>query len=264
VGCGRGGVALVTLTTDFGTIDPFVGIMKGVIATRAPGVQVVDVSHGVPAENVLAGALVLKAATPYFPRGTVHVAVVDPGVGTERSAICIETADACFVGPDNGLLTLAAPRDRVIRVSEITNERYMLSPISHTFHGRDVFAPAAAALATGIPPTSLGPEQTEIDYLDLPTPVPDGKAVRGQVIYADVFGNLATNIEATMLPPSIDHIEIAGRSIRHFVPTYGAVGPGELLALVNSWGLVEIAQREGDARELLGASVGATVTVVAA
>jgi S-adenosylmethionine hydrolase len=264
VGSGRGGVALITLTTDFGTIDPFVGIMKGVIATRAPEVQVVDVSHGIPAGNVLAGALVLKAAAPYFPLRTVHVAVVDPGVGTERRAICIETAEACFVGPDNGLLSLAAPLDRAIRVTEITNPEHMLVPRSHTFHGRDVFAPAAAALATGLPPTSLGPELTEIDYLGLPMPVTDGKTVRGQIIYADVFGNLATNIEATMLPASIDHVEIAGRSIRHFVPTYGTVGTGELLALVNSWGLVEIAQRDGDARSYLRADVGTAVTVVAA
>ena len=224
--------------------------------------QVIDVSHEIPPRDVLAGALVLKAAAPYFPPRTVHVAVVDPGVGTDRHAICIETAEACFVGPDNGVLSLAAPRDQVIRVTEITNEQYMLSPVSHTFHGRDVFAPAAAALATGVPPTSLGSEQEDIVYLDLPVPVSDGKSVRGEVIYADVFGNLATNIEAAMLPASIDHVEIAGRSVTNFGPTYGAVGLGELLALVNSWGLLEIAQRDDDARESLGVGVGAPVVVV--
>jgi hypothetical protein len=258
---GRRGAPLITLTTDFGTTDPFVGIMKGVIATRAPGVPVVDVSHGVPPQNVLAGALILRAAAPYFPPRTVHVAVIDPGVGTDRRAICIETAEACFIGPDNGVLTLAAPLDRVIRVVEITDERFMLSPRSLTFHGRDVFAPAAAAVATGTPLTELGPEQDEIDYVDLPAPVRDGTVIRGEVIYVDRFGNLSTNIEATMLPAELDHVEVGNHSIVRFVTTYATVEPLDLLVLVNSWGLLEIARRNGDARATLGVDVGAPVTV---
>ena len=257
----RRGAPLITLTTDFGTTDPFVGIMKGVIATRAPGVPVVDLSHGVPAQNVLAGALVLRAAAPYFPARTIHVAVVDPGVGTARRAICIETADACFVGPDNGLLTLAAPADRTIRTVAITNEQYMLSSRSHTFHGRDVFAPAAAALATGVPATALGPEQKDIERLALPTPTRDGEVLRGEIVYVDVFGNLATNIDADLLPGSIDRVEIGGRAVP-LAPTYGAVPGGGLLALVNSWGVLEVARRDGDARTALGAGVGTPVTVV--
>jgi S-adenosylmethionine hydrolase len=236
--------------------------MKGVIATRAPGVPVVDVSHGVPPQSVLAGALVLRAAAPYFPPRTVHVAVVDPGVGTDRRAICIETADACFVGPDNGVLTLAAPLDRAIRVVEITDERFMLSPRSLTFHGRDVFAPAAAALATGTPLAELGPEQDEVDYVDLPVPARDGTSIHGEIIYADRFGNLSTNIEAAMLPADVDHVEIGGQSIVRFVATYAIVEPLELLALVNSWGMLEIALRNGDAAARLGVGVGAAVTVV--
>src|SRR4030095_2049275 len=137
VGRGRGGAALITLTTDFGLADPWVGIMKGVIATRAPGVPVVDVSHGIPPQDVLAGALVLRHAVPWFPRGTIHVAVVDPGVGRPRRALCVETETALLVGPDNGLLSLAAPPESVRRIVELTDERFLLAPRSGTFHGRD-------------------------------------------------------------------------------------------------------------------------------
>ena len=235
--------------------------MKGVIATRAPGVPVVDVSHGIPARNVLAGALVMRAAAPYFPARTIHLGVVDPGVGTARRPICIETGDACFVGPDNGLLTLAAPAERTLRVVTITNEQHMLSPRSHTFHGRDVFAPAAAALAGGIPVTELGPSQHDVERLALPAPTRDAGELRGQVVYVDTFGNLATNIEVAMLPASIDRVEIAGRSVRPAI-SYGAVASGELVALVNSWGVLELAQRDGDARATMGVTVGAPVTVV--
>jgi len=237
--------------------------MKGVIASRAPGVQVIDLSHGIPPQNILAGALVLKAAAAYFPAGTVHVAVVDPGVGTERSAICVETADACFVGPDNGLLSLAAPLDRATRVVSITDERFMLTPRSRTFHGRDVFAPVAAALATGTPATALGEEQEEMVFLDLPVPERDGASIHGEVLYVDQFGNLATNIEAGLLPAAIDHVEIAGRTIL-FVDAYAEVERGSPLALVNSWGVVEIAVRDGSAQAVLGADVGAPVTVIGA
>jgi hypothetical protein len=259
---GRGGPALITLTTDFGTTDPFVGIMKGVIAMRAPGEQVVDLSHGIPPQSVLAGALVLRAAVPYFPARAIHVAVVDPGVGTARRAICIETADAWFIGPDNGLLSLAAPLERALRVVEITNDAYLLSPRSRTFHGRDVFAPAAAALASGIAPAALGPERTEMAELTLPVPVRDGRAIRGEVIYVDGFGNLATNVEAAMLPARVVYVEIGRHAISRVVDTYAAVDPDTVLALVNSWGVLEIAVRNGDARRRLGAEVGTPVTIV--
>jgi hypothetical protein len=236
--------------------------MKGVIATRAPGVAVVDVSHGIPPQNVLAGALVLRAAAPWFPPRTIHVAVVDPGVGTERGAICVETDDAVFVGPDNGVLSLAAPLDRAIRAVAITNEAAMLSPRSRTFHGRDVFAPAAAAVAAGMAVGDLGDEIDEITYLDLPVPVREGRTVHGEVIYVDRFGNLATNIDAGLVPEVVDHVAVGGRTIPSFLPAYAGAPEGELLALVNSWNVVEIALRDGDARAALGVDVGAAVTVV--
>jgi S-adenosylmethionine hydrolase len=225
-------------------------------------VAVVDVSHGIPPQNVLAGALVLRAAAPYFPPRTIHVAVVDPGVGTERNAICVETTDAVFIGPDNGVLSLAAPLDRAIRAVAITNEKVMLSPRSATFHGRDVFAPAAAAVAAGMAVGDLGDEIVEIAYLDLPAPERHGDVVRGQVIYVDHFGNLATNVDASCLPAVVDRVQVGGRTIERFLATYAGAPAGELLALVNSWNVLEIALRDGDARALLGVDVGAPVTVV--
>jgi hypothetical protein len=236
--------------------------MKGVIATRAPGVPVVDVSHGIPPQNVLAGALVLRAAVPYFPKDAVHVAIVDPGVGTTRRPICVETPEARFIGPDNGLLSLAAPRARALRLIEITDERYMLSPRSQTFHGRDVFAPAAAAVASGVPVAALGPERGDMVSLHVPGPVREGRAIRGEVIYVDHFGNLATNIEGSMLPSPVDHVEIGAHRAVPFVSAYAAVERKALLALVNSWGVVEIALRDGDARSMLALGLGAPVTVV--
>ena len=145
MGCGRGGAALITLTTDFGLVDPFVGILKGVIASRAPGVATIDITHGIPPQDVLAGALVLRHAVPFFPPRTVHLAVVDPGVGSTRRALCVETDTAVLVGPDNGLFSLVAPAPAVRRIVELTEERFFLTPRSATFHGRDVFAPVATS-----------------------------------------------------------------------------------------------------------------------
>jgi hypothetical protein len=238
--------------------------MKGVIASRAPRVPVVDVSHGIPPQAILAGAIVLRTATPYFPNGAVHVAVVDPGVGTDRRALCIETTDAYLVGPDNGVLSLAAPRDRIRRIVELTNDRFFLSPRSRTFNGRDVFAPVAAALATGTPIVTLGDERQDLIRIDLPVPVRDGRTIRGEIIYIDGFGNMATNVVARDLPEAIERVEVGGRTIAGLSATYGSAPPDTPLALVNSWEVVEIAVRNGDARRQLGLDVGAPVTVVLA
>jgi len=256
-------MALITLTTDFGTADPWVGIMKGVLAGRAPGVTVIDVTHGIPPQDVLAGALVLRHAVPYFPPGTVHVAVVDPGVGTSRRALCVVTERALLVGPDNGLLSLAAADAH--RVVELTEERFFLSPPSATFHGRDVFAPVAAALATGTDPGALGPAVSDMERLEIPPvdSVPAG--LRGQIIYVDHFGNLTTNITDVALaafPRSDLSITIAGARLCGVAVSYGAVSRGQAVAVVNSWGLLEIAVRDGSASAVLGARAGDPVTVV--
>jgi S-adenosylmethionine hydrolase len=235
--------------------------MKGVIAGRAPAVPVVDVTHGIPPQDVLAGALVLRHAVPYFPPGTVHVAVVDPGVGSARGALCVETDTATLVGPDNGLLSLAAPPASVRRIVELAEERFFLAPRSATFHGRDVFAPVAAALATGTDPDDLGPRRSDLVRLTLPEPVRRGSALHGQVIYVDRFGNLVTNLPGHAFPRDAVSISIGQARIRGISPSYAAVARDTPVAVVNSWDLLEIAVRDGSARERLGVGVGEPVTV---
>jgi S-adenosyl-L-methionine hydrolase (adenosine-forming) len=254
-------MSLVTLTTDFGASDPFVGIMKGVIAGRAPAARVIDVTHGIPPQDVLAGALVLRHAVPYFPPRAVHVAVVDPGVGSERRPLCVETAHALLVGPDNGLLSLAASPADVRRVIHLTEERFFLSPRSATFHGRDVFAPVAAALAAGARPGELGPEVPDLVRIDVPAVASEGRTIRGQVIYVDHFGNLVTNVAARDVPGRDVVVRIGDLRVRSVVPSYASVSPGEPLAALNSWGLLEIAVRDGSAREHFGARVGDPVLI---
>jgi S-adenosylmethionine hydrolase len=257
-------MAVVTLTTDFGLDDGFVGIMKGVLATRAPGAVVIDVTHGIAPQDVLAGALVLARAAPYFPPGTIHVAVVDPRVGTARRPLCVVAAGALFVGPDNGLLSLATSVDAGARAIHVTDERLFLSPRSATFHGRDVFAPVAAALASGTDPGTLGPVVHDAVRLALPDVVVEPGRIRGQVLYIDRFGNLVTNVPETALaafPRERVSTTIAGRCIDGLSVTYGAVDPGALVVVVGSWGLVEIAARDGSARAALGAAVGDAVVI---
>jgi S-adenosylmethionine hydrolase len=254
---------VITLTTDFGTRDPFVGIMKGVLAGRAPEARVIDLTHGIPPQDVFAGALALRAAVPYFPSRTIHVAVVDPGVGGPRRPLCVETADAVFVGPDNGLLSLAAPAGAVSRIVHLTDARFLLPAPSSTFHGRDVFAPVAAALATGTPPASLGDSVDDMVRLDVPVPAIEPGRVRGEVIYVDHFGNLVTNVPAetvTRLGQTAE-VQVRGTRIVGVSPSYGAVAPGSAVAVVGSWGLVEVAVRDGSAHATLGAGVGESVVL---
>jgi S-adenosylmethionine hydrolase len=235
--------------------------MKGVIATRAPQVTVVDVTHGIPPQAVLVGALVLRQAAPYFPIGTIHVAVVDPGVGSARRALCVETAPACFVGPDNGLLALAAEAAGIRRIVELTDERFFLQPRSATFHGRDVFAPVAAALATGTPPAALGPERSDLLRLELPAPATDGSVVRGEIVHVDHFGNLISNIPPALFPARPFVVTVGAVHLGTVSETYAAVAPGTPVAVVDSFGLLEIAVRNGRANDVLGLDPGATIVL---
>lgn len=259
MGGGGGATPLITLTTDFGLVDPFVGIMKGVIACRAPGVSVIDLCHGIPPQDVLAGALVLRHAVPFFPSGVVHVAVVDPGVGGARRAVCVETDRERFVGPDNGLLSLAAPPERVRRAVVLAEERFFLSPRSDTFHGRDVFAPVAAALATGTDVGALGPPCPDLVRLELPPLDMSESVVQGRVVYVDRFGNLTTNLPDGPVLRRLVRLRIAGTTIAGVSRFYAAVPSGAPVAVVNSWGYLEIAIRDGSARECFGAGVGTPV-----
>lgn len=256
---------VITLLTDFGHQDPFVGIMKGVILRIHPAVTVVDLTHGVPPQNILAGALILKQAAPFFPPGSIHVAVVDPGVGSgEQRGLLVETQTHFFVGPDNGLLSLAAPEEEVIRVVHLTNSRFFLLPLSRTFHGRDVFATVAAHLSAGVTPTDFGPQVATMERLCVPLPHQEKAKVVGEVVYIDHFGNLVTNIpERALLPFPRDRLFVNMRQvqIRGLSFTYTAVTEGELVAVVNSWGYLEIAVRNGSAARLAGSSLGESVTV---
>jgi hypothetical protein len=257
-------MAVIALATDFGSTDPWVGIMKGVILSRAPGATVVDVTHGIPPQDVLAAGLVLRHTIPYFPPGTIHVAVVDPGVGGARRPLCVETARALLVGPDNGLLSLAAPAPEVRRIVHLTDTRYFLAPTSATFHGRDVFAPVAAALATGTAPAALGTQVADMQRLELPPVERAGGRLRGTVVYVDRFGNLITNVsEEALAPFPRSHLSISIRDVRlvGVASSYVAVEPGHPVAVVNSWGLLEIAVRNGSARAALDARVGDSLLV---
>jgi hypothetical protein len=255
---------LVTLTTDFGTDDVFVGVMKGVIAGIAPDARMVDLTHGVPPQAVEIGALLLRLALPYFPAGTIHVAVVDPGVGSARRPVCVETGCGILVGPDNGLLAPAATAAGVLQVVECTNREFWRPVVGPTFHGRDVFAPVAGHLAAGVPLARIGRTAPPLAPLALPTAERRAGASHGCVIHVDRFGNLITNVTAADLegfPPQELSVSIAGTVLRGLVTSYSAVPEGAMLALVNSWGLLEVAVRNGSAQARTGSSRGAPVVV---
>lgn len=257
---------MITLTTDFGYTDPFVGMMKGVILDINPDAQIVDLCHGVAPQNILAGALVLRHSLPYFRRGAIHVAVVDPGVGGQRRPILIEAAGHYFVGPDNGVFALALEGKNPTCIIHLSNSRYHLTPTSATFHGRDIFAPVAAYLSLGLPPPAFGEQLTVLQRASCPGVVKDGRRLIGEVIYVDRFGNLFTNIterdlaELSSVRPTI---RIGTTSIPGLVQNYASGEKGGLMAIVNSWGLVEIAVYEGSAQARIRARIGQRIEVSA-
>lgn len=256
---------LITLTTDFGHRDPFVGIMKGVVAGINPNARVIDLSHDIPPQNIMAGALVLRHSVPYFPRGTMHVAVIDPGVGGVRRPLLIECDGSYFVGPDNGVLSLALEGQQPQCIIHLSNSTYHLQPVSATFHGRDIFAPVAAYLSLGVAAVAFGESVESFVRLKLPAPLRAAHRINGEVIYIDTFGNLFTNISGRDLTGvAADRLVISLRdaTIRGLASNYAAADEGELVALVNSWGLVEIALYKGSARQRTGAEIGDKVEVL--
>ena len=291
-------VPAIVLATDFGLADAYVGMMRGVISGINPAARVIDLTHGIGAQDVRHGAAALADAFPYFPPGSIFVGVVDPGVGTARAAILLETpgAEAYFLAPDNGLLTLVCRRyapafgDRDAagpsavpagcRVWRLTNPTYWRHPVSRTFHGRDVFAPAAAHLSRGAPPESLGEAADTLTALALPAPCPRNGRVQGQIIYADAFGNLVTDITADILArmgisagdddsagASVSvTVAIAGRSIAGLARTFHdpPAPAGSLRALIGSHGRLEVAAVDGNAARTLGVGAGAPVTLALA
>lgn len=253
---------IITLTTDFGTKDGFVGAMKGVILSLAPGASVVDITHDVPPQSVWDAAFALEASCPYFPEGTVHLAVVDPGVGGERRALIFRTGRYLLVGPDNGVFSLLLRKEPPIRVVSIENRELMLPEVSRTFHGRDIFAPAAAHLVRGVPPESFGPEVEDWVDLNVPEPEVRGDFVIGKVVHVDRFGNLITNVKMEHLPfPPEEGVVRVGGATTKIYPVYSSVPKGFPLALFGSSGRLEVAVREGSAHRTLEVGEGEDVVV---
>ncbi len=255
------GNGLITLTTDFGTTDWFVGTMKGVILRINPRAALVDISHYVPAGDVRAGALTLAASYRFFPAKTVHLVVVDPGVGSARAGLAIETEDYFFVGPDNGVLSWALNGQKVKAAYRLENKKLFLHPVSRTFHGRDIFAPAAAHLSVGVPYRALGPRQFQWEQLQWPRIRRQEGAVCGQVIYVDRFGNSITNLRegAYGLDSSREGTCLAGRVRCPLRSHYDAVPMGKPVAIWGSSGLLEVAVNGGSAAKRLGLKVGSPI-----
>ncbi len=254
--------AIVSLTTDFGLGGSYVAALKGVLLDLAPGAQLIDVCHTISPQNILEGGFVLAGVVDAFPKGTVHLAVIDPGVGTDRRLIAVQMADQWFVLPDNGLITGAARGRDVVGAWEITNPAIRRRVVSATFHGRDILAPAAAHLLKGGDPNQLGARADRFIKLKNFEPNHDDRGFVGEVIFRDSFGNLITNINIDQLgETSRDNwmIEIAGERIPGVARTYGDGPAGTLIALVGSTGWVEIAVTNGDAARLLTAGAGTTV-----
>ena len=259
-------MATLTLTTDFGTKDGFVGMMKGVIWKICPDVQIADISHEISPQNVLEGALTLRRAYPFFASGTVHVAVIDPGVGTHRRPLAARIGAHYFVAPDNGLLTPiiedAEKNHWPLEIVHTLNDKYFLPEVSRTFHGRDVFAPLGAHIANGVPLSDLGPSLIDPIRLAVPHPQKTVTGWRAHVMSVDIFGNLATDLPASALvPSSAVSFNLRGWDIHGLVASYGHKKPGDLVALVNSENQVEIAVVNGSAAQVTGANVGDLVEV---
>jgi len=256
---------LITLLTDFGLDDAYVGIMKGVMLRINPAVRLVDLTHAVPPQQVLAAALILRSAVAFFPEGTIHVAVVDPGVGSARRAILVEADRGTLVGPDNGVLCPAAALMGRRKARWLANEKFFLPHVSQSFHGRDIFAPVAAHLSRGVTPEEFGPVLDSIVEVDIPAPRRIGSTLVGEVVHVDHFGNLVTNITGDALacfPAQQLWVSISGTPIGALRAAYSVVAEGAALALLGSWGTVEVAVRNGSAAKMFAAGPGTPVTVV--
>ncbi len=260
--------ATITLTTDFGTGDSYVAQMKGVIAGIAPHARVIDGTHDLPAQNVLAAAVVLDSMVDAFTDGTIHLVVVDPGVGTGRAAVAVKTSRFTLVGPDNGVFTLVLERYPPTAIVRLTDEAYHRDSVSVTFHGRDIFAPVAGYLANGVAIERLGEPVTTLVNLNIPEPREAGSRLTGVVLVADHFGNLVTNLSRDRCDVWLGQrdmagvvISVKGYEIGAVRRTYADVEPGEAVAYFGSSGRLELAVRNGSAREKFGEQVSVTLCV---
>jgi len=271
---------LITLTTDFGLADGYVGAMKGVIKAINPGADIVDISHEVAPQDILEASYVLGTTYRYFPSSTVHIVVVDPGVGTERAAVLLVTPSGLFLGPDNGVLSHVlmdlglqggSPEDALFALYQtsvpakakayrLSDTKWWLPQVSHTFHGRDIFAPVGARLSLGLPPHLVGEQLYSLTAINVPKPYrPDGNTVMGHVVHIDRFGNLITTITEKDIPSGDVVVEVGDVRIHGLSNSYEAAG--ELLAILGSTGALEIAHKRGSAQKKLGAQRGTQVVV---
>ena len=258
-------MAIITLLTDFGTRDGYTAAMKGVILGIAPGATLVDITHEVAPQDVAEAAFVLSTCWRCFPPGTIHVVVVDPGVGSERRRIGVSAERHLFVAPDNGVLSMALVGASLQRMVSLENDRLFLPAVSATFHGRDVFAPVAAHLANGTPLAQAGPPVPDLVRLPQAAPRPAGTdAWEGEVVAVDRFGNLITNIPEALVGGRHTRVSLCGKEIEGVVPYYAQTQPGELLALIGSSGSLEVAVNQGSAAGRLGAGRGTPVRVTTA
>jgi len=250
---------IITLTTDFGLADPFVAIMKGVILGIAPDAQLVDITHDIRAYNVLEAAFVIDSTYRYFPEGTVHLIVVDPGVGSARRPIAAAGNGHLFVAPDNGVLSCVLQTDPTASsVYWINNASLFLKSVSQTFHGRDIFAPVAARLARGIPIESVGPRIADFVRKALPKPHLQGDRLVGTVLRVDKFGNIITNLRRHHLGKDFS-IRVAGVSVNRLCSSFSEAEPGEFFAIEGSTGYIELALNQGSAADRLNIALGAEI-----
>lgn len=259
--------SFITLTTDFGIGDHEAGVLKGVIWRIAPQAKIADLSHDISPQDVIGGALLLARCTSYFPAGTIHVAVVDPGVGTGRRGLAARIGDHYFVGPDNGLFTLllkkAEANQQLVECVSLENPHYWLDEVSNVFHGRDVFAPVAAHLANHVSLDELGSIVKDPVRLNFPEPVRTHQGWKSQIIHIDYFGNLGTNIRIEHLAGNKDiRVRVAGQEIRGLVKTFGERPVGELVALIDSNDTLAISVVNGSAAARLEAHIGDPVELI--
>jgi len=261
-------MTIISLLSDFGLKDPYVAEMKAVILSICPETRIVDITHGVEKFNIRMGAFMLASAAPYFPKGTIHVAVVDPGVGTKRRPIVVVTKQAVYVGPDNGLLMLAAQKQGVTHVYHITNREFMLPKISRTFHGRDIFTPTAAHLAKGKAPSEVGPEIHDYAVPKFAAPSLDKNMLHGEILHIDDFGNMITNISEEELKKTGirdgDNLQVELREKQiglKLCRAYGEVGARCPLAIIGSHGFLEISVNQDSAARRFEAKIGEPVRV---
>ena len=260
-------MTIISLTTDFGIRNGFVGVMKGVIYGVAPQVKIVDISHIIAPQDIQEGAYALWRAAPFFPHGTIHVYVVDPGVGTKRRPLAARLGGHYFVGPDNGLLTPliedAEKKDQPVEFVHLDNPRYWLPKVSRTFHGRDIFSPVAAHLANGIPLSELGSPFTDPVRMKLTRPEKTERGWVAHITVIDTFGNLTTDLPADALQGRTDVLlRLRGVEVNGIAESYGYKEPGDLVALVDSEDYIEIAVVNGNAAQELGAQIGDVVEVI--